>query len=227
MGNPFFAWVFAGLITAIPQAAALTSAQPAGWTEDGMDAINQQVTAYFSQFRKAQDPMLALKALETIEAAVRDKPIGDVAAFQQAVARWLNFFKLLDRFIDPNWDSRHAPPMGVPPPRHHGMVRGSGEVDPETIPDPKVRAQYVLDLQANNEAHHHFFTQLQLRRTDERAMRFLKPLLMYGFAGAEGGRQIFEAMLAASPVNAERKKRLRALASDDAPADSGGPEERK
>lgn len=209
MGIPCFAGTFTGLLIATVHIAPSVLAKR---TERTMGAIDQRVAENFTEFEKEQDPTRVHEALDMIEAAERGMPVGDAAARRRAVSRRLRFIAALDRNIDPMWDQKDAPVMGVPPPpSHQGMVYGSGEVDPATIPDPKVRAQYVQALKANKEENRRYFAQLQLRRIDERTMRFFGLLLADRYTNSEGDRQEFEELLAASPVNELRKKRLRAL----------------
>ena len=176
-----------------------------------MDFTDKQVTEKFAAFEKEQDPTLVHEALDLIEAAERGVSAGDTAARKQALSRRLCFFAALDRNTDPMWDPKDVPVKGVPPPLSHGKVYGSGEVDPATIPDSEVRAQYVQALKANKDDYQRYFVQLQLRRIDERAMRFVERLLADSYTNSEGDRQEFEELLAASPVNDLRKERLRAL----------------
>jgi hypothetical protein len=175
-----------------------------------MDSTDKQVTEKFAAFEKEQDPVLVHEALDLIETAERDMPAGDTAARKQALSRRLRFFAALDRNIDPMWDPKDKPVMGVSPPLSHGVVYSSGEVDPATIPDPEVRAQYVQALKANKDDYQRYSVQSQLRRIDERAMRFME-LLAERFVASPVDRQEFEKLLAASTVSDARKERLRAL----------------
>jgi hypothetical protein len=176
-----------------------------------MDLIDKRVAEKFAAFEKEQEPSLVYEALDTIEAAERDIPLGDATAREQAISRRLRFFAALDRNIDPIWDPKDMPAKGVPPPSSHGAVYGSGEVDPATIPDPEVRAQYEQALKANKEDYQRYFVQLQLRRIDERAMRFVERLLAERYTDSPADWQEFEDLLAASSVDDARKKRLRDL----------------
>ena len=208
--NRYIARSFVGLLIGM----GLFASPPIRWkkqTEKTMDSVDQRVTEKFAEFEKKQDPTAVFEALDSIEAAVRDVPPGDVAARRRAVSRWLSFFALLDRNIDPSWNPNDAPPKGVPPPSTHGAVQSSGEVDPSTIQDPAVRAQYERALKANKEAHKRYYAQLQLRRIDDRAMRMVERLLAERYTNAAGDRQDFEGLLAASPVKEPRKERLRTL----------------
>ena len=175
------------------------------------DAVNQQVTEKFAEFGKTQDPAFVHQALDAIEAAEANMPLDDPAARKLALARRLHFFAVLDRYLDPAWNEKNVPPQGVPPPTIEGGVYGSGQVDPATIPDPKVRAQYVQELEANKQEIHHYFAQMQLHRIDDRAMRFLQLLLSERYTNSDKDRQEFEGVLTASAVSEARKQRLRAL----------------
>ena len=109
------------------------------------------------------------------------------------------------------WNPEDLPVQGVAPPFSHGPVYGSGEVDPATIPDPKVRAEYERKLEASKDYEKWYDVQFQLRRMDERAMRFVELLLAERFTSSDEARQELEELLAASPLNESRKERLRAL----------------
>ena len=189
----------------------LSAAPLVQWEESTMDPVDQRVMEKFAEFEKKRDPTLVYEALDSIEAAEVATPVGDAAARKLAVSRRLGFFAELDRNIDPMWDSTDVPVKGVPAPLPHGMVYGSGEVDPATIPDPELRARYAQAVKVNKDENQRYFVQSQLRGIDERAMRFVERLLADRYTNSEGDRQEFEELLAASSVNDMRKERLRAL----------------
>ena len=178
-----------------------------------MDLTDKQVAEKFAAFEKNQDPAPVHEALNLIEAAERDVPVDDTAARKQAFSRRLRFFAALDRNIDPKWDPKNVPVKGATPPLTHGIVYPSGEVDPATIPDPAVRAEYERALKASKDYEKWYDVQFQLRRIEERAMRFVELLLAEKYTNSEGDRQELEELLAASPVNDLRKERLRAANS--------------
>jgi hypothetical protein len=176
-----------------------------------MDFTDKRLAEKFAAFEKEHDLTLVYEALDTIEESERDVPAGDAAGRQRAVSRWLRFFAALDRNIDPKWDPNDVAAQGVTLPLTHGVVYPSGEVDAATIPDPVERAQYEHALQSDEEARKQYGIQLQLRRIDERAMRFVERLLVERYTNSEGDRQEFEGLLATSPADEPRKERLRAL----------------
>jgi len=204
-----FVRLFLGLLTGITGLSAFQLSQ----AEKTMDSLKQQIIEKFSEFEKTQDADLIHQLLDSIEASEVNIPAGDEAAQNLAVSRRLHFLAALDRSIDPAWNSKDVPPQGVPAPAHQGMVYSSGEVDPETIPDPEVRAQYVQALKANKDARRRYSVQLELRRIDDRAMRFAERFLADRFGNSQRDHQEFEQLLAASPVNETRKERLRELLS--------------
>ncbi|OKH47518.1 hypothetical protein NIES30_13760 [Phormidium tenue NIES-30] len=177
-----------------------------------MDVTDRQIAENFAAFEADQNPAPIYDALDLIEAAERDLQIGDTAARQQAIARRLRFFAALDQAIDPAWDPERLPIRGVAPPSTTGIVYSSGEVDPATIPDPTVRAEYERALKASKDYERWYDVQFQLRQIDERAMRFVELFLAERYTRSGEDRQEFEALLAASPVSLLRQERLRAIA---------------
>jgi hypothetical protein len=178
-----------------------------------MGLADKRVVEKLAAFDKEGGILRWYEAFETIEAAERDVPAGDVAARKRAVSHWLSFLAALDRNIDPTWNPKDVPVKGVAPPLPHGVVYPSGEVDPLTIPDPVARAEYERALKASKEYAKWYDVQFQLRRIEERAMRFVELLLAEKYTNSAEDRQELEELLAASPVNDLRKERLRAAAN--------------
>ena len=154
-----------------------------------MNITDKQVVEKFASFEKEQDITLVHEALDLIEAAEREVPADDRAASKQVLLRRLRFFAALDRNIDLQWDSKNMPVKGVTPPLTHGIVYPSGEVDPATIPDPVVRAEYKRALQASKDYEKWYDVQFQLRRIDERAMRFVELFLAERYIDSPADRQ--------------------------------------
>jgi hypothetical protein len=170
-----------------------------------------QLAEKFAAFEKSRDPALIHEALDIIEAAERDAPLGDATARRRVVSRWLRFFAALDRNIDPAWKPEDLPAKGVAPPVSHGIVYASGEVDPFTIADPVARAQYERALKDNKDQYQRYLVQLQLSRIVEHALRVVELFIAERFDDTPADRQEFEELLAASPVGDASKKQLRAF----------------
>jgi len=176
-----------------------------------MDSIDRRTIEKLAEFEKKRDPTLLYEILDSLEAAEAGIAVGDTTARKRAVARRLRLFAALDRHVDPAWNQKTPPPHGVPPPPAHGIVYGSGEVNPASIPDPEARARYVQALQANKDAQHRYSVQLELRRIDERAMLFFERFVADRYGSSEQDRKELDELLAASPVNEARKEHVRAL----------------
>jgi hypothetical protein len=172
-----------------------------------MDSTDKRVADKFAAFNRGRDPGLVQEALDLVLAAQRALPAGDAAARNGVISSWLRFFALLDQIIDPQWDPQKLPVKGAAPPATHGAVYPSGEVDPATIPDPVERAEYERALAASKEYERWYDAQFQLRRIDERALRFVERL-------AIEDRQEFDRLVAATSSSEARKQTLMALAPE-------------
>lgn len=176
-----------------------------------MDSIDQRMIEKLADFEKKRDPTLLYEILDSLEAAEAGIAVGDTTARKRAVARRLRLFAALDRHIDPTWNRKTPPPHGVPPPAAHGIVYGSGEVNPASIPDPEERARYVQALQANKDAQHRYSVQLELRHIDERARLFFDRFVTDRYGTSEQDRKEVDELLATSPVDEARKEYVRTL----------------
>jgi len=179
-----------------------------------MSSPGDRVAQKLDSFEKEKDPDMVYEAMEIIEAADRDIRTWDAAARRQAISRWLNFLASLERFIDPKWDEAAKPVRGTIPPAMEGIVYVSGEVDPESIPDPNARAQYVQALKASEDYARWYDVQYQLRQIEARAMLFIRQILAERFPATQSGRQELEELLATSGLDDVRKERLRAFLTE-------------
>ncbi len=211
-GNPLtFARLLLGVLIAITSLSDGLSFQGQQQARSAMDSIDQRMNEKVAEFEKKRDPTLLYEILDSLEAAEAGMAVGDATARKRAVTRRLRFFAALDRQIDPTWNQKTPPPHGVPPPPAHGIVYGTGEVDPASIPDPEERARYGQALQANKNAQHRYAVQLELRRIDERAMLFFERFVRDRYETSAQDRKEFDELLAASPVTETRKEHVRAL----------------
>ena len=175
-----------------------------------MDLVDEQVVEKFAAFERQQEPLLVQEALLVLQVAQQDLPIGEVTARKRGFSRWLRFLALLERYIDPNWNSEEVPEMALIPPPSNGVVYPSG-VDPSVIPDPVARLQYSQAIEANNNYANWYSAQLKLRRIDSEAMTAIKWWLTERYTGSPTDRQEVEELLTVSSVSNMRKELLRSL----------------
>jgi len=180
-----------------------------------MNGTAELLAQKLDALEKEQDPELVYQALENIQAFDRDILTWDATARRQAVSHWLRFLITLDRMIDPKWDAAAKPVEGTVPPSMQGIAYTSGQVDPETIPDPDQRARYVQALKASKDYARWYDLQYQLRHIEKRAMLFVEQILAERFPKSRSGRQELEELLAASPATAARKEWLRSLLPEE------------
>lgn len=178
-----------------------------------MDDVTRLIADKFAAFVQEQDVARLYEALDALEAAERALPHNQ-ASRRPAVERRLSFLAALDEHLDPHWDATRLPVVGAPPPpSHSGPVYPTGQVDPRDIADPTERAEYERALAAGQEYARWYDVQSQLRRIDERAVRFLALLLTERYGDTPAERQEFERLLTASPLSEQRRESLRALFS--------------
>ena len=83
----YFTWVFAGLPIGVKGISASPLVEWTRQTESTMDSITQRVIESFAGMEKGRDPTLVHEALDMIEAAEREIPLGDAAARKRALSR--------------------------------------------------------------------------------------------------------------------------------------------
>jgi len=150
------------------------------------------VASSFADFDRTLDSAYVSDALDRVAAASSAASSAGQLDRAEVLDSWLGFLAELDRRVEPDWNPEQAPPFGVAPPPGHGPVLPSGEVDPDTIPDPAERASYVARLQAARAAVAHHTAQAALRQVGRQALP-----LFADFVGATGAQVALEQRLAA------------------------------
>ena len=81
---------------------------------------------------------------------------------------WLTLLQILDKNLDPNFDSEDIPMRSiVPPPTSNGAAYPAG-ADPALIDDPKARAEYEKAIAENRKKTENYRLQIQLGRLNEK-----------------------------------------------------------
>jgi len=115
-----------------------------------------------------QDP--ARELLSEAHEALEEIDLGHEHATDRQVMRletlhaWLHLLDVLDRSIDQNFDPNDRPRRFVPSPTFPGGIEPKGGVvDPASISDPKVRADYEKAIAANKARTTRYYLQYEVR----------------------------------------------------------------
>jgi len=130
-----------------------------------------EAQAQVKEFEAKQEPeslSLAYQALENVTWVSEDNLEVRARLRTDSLLLWLEMLRLLDRLLEPDFDSADMPEKFVePPPVPGGVVLRPG-ADPAGIKDPKVRAEYEQAIAANRTKAERYRLQTLLRRLDER-----------------------------------------------------------
>ena len=178
-----------------------------------MDARENRIADLFAGFEREQDTDLLYTALNEVEDVHRDAPAEDREACKHGLWLLLNFMTALDKHIDPKWDPKKVPPRRASPPAGVDLPDTvNSQVDPASISDPVIRAQYEQDLQTTRENRQRYNVQFELRGIEERAIDDLKLFAEACFTGSSAERREFQALVDASSLTDARKKSVRKAA---------------
>ena len=132
-----------------------------------MDTTSHQVILELAKFREASD----LQALESASDLVgsmqpgADEKLPDLRKFHQdKLILWLKVLNAIDAKLDPKFDANNTPALAVTPPPDAQVPAGA---DPNSIRDPKIRAEYLDSITANQEKARYYSLQYKLHRLNE------------------------------------------------------------
>ena len=136
---------------------------------------------------------------------------------QQQAVLWLDTWKRIEATIDKDWNPTDMPTLNVLPPEEAELPSGA---DPAMITDPKLRAQYVADIEANQRKAAEYSIQLKARRLQKSwipdAKRFLIRTYMESPDKTDELRALLEEYV---PNAADRKQILDAVKNKRMPED--------
>ncbi len=124
---------------------------------------------------------------------------------------WLCLIKLLDRYLDPDFDPDDVPELNVqPPPTTGGAVLRPG-ADPALIDDPATRAQYEKEIAANEAKTTNYAFQTKLRRLDERITPRAENFIRNFYTPAPGDQEELNIAIDETIKDSQRKAGLKHL----------------
>jgi hypothetical protein len=131
-----------------------------------MDISNVEMTALLRSFEMSGDIPALEKAL-TLVASMRpasSAPKADMAGFRAEKLYWLlAVFNTIDSKLKPDFNFAELPMLNVAPPPESGLPAG---VDPTSIKDPGVRAQFEREIAMNQMKKSIYELQSSLRKID-------------------------------------------------------------
>ena len=130
-----------------------------------------QARKHLQEFETAHDAQQLREAYMAIENVVlveeHDPQIRNRLR-KDTLTVWLRLLRVLDQFVDPDFDPNDEPEDLVqPPPTTGGVIYPPG-ADPALIDDPKARAEYEAAIAKNRKKIEDYNLQLQLSRLSER-----------------------------------------------------------
>lgn len=174
-----------------------------------MDPVEEKIDEAFAAFEREQDAQLLYVGLNEVEEVQRPALPEDRDTCKRGLSLLLTFMAKLEPLIDPNWDRNKVPPFGVPVPIPDVPVYGTGEIDPELIADPEMRARYVQDIKTNHENRIRYNIQFFLRGVEERAVDDFKGFAERCFTGSANNRRELDELLDSATVSDRLKRTLR------------------
>lgn len=133
-----------------------------------------------------------------------------IALRQQTVSLWFTILAAIDKYIDPAFNPDHAPPENVTPPSS-GAVSYPSSIDPKSIPDPAVRAQYEAALKENRTQAEKYRIQLKLTRLNPRASKDVERFLTSNYSSSAVDQLELEHLLKQAKLSPARQLQLEQL----------------
>jgi len=168
----------------------------------------QEAAKHVQEFErtKSLDPLIqAVQALVAAEPGIDALGSTYSQHRQQIGQEWLAVIHDIDQNRDPHFDPSDVPSVNLIPPTAKGVTYPSG-VDPNAIPDAKVRAKYVKQLDENKQKTQRFEFQHRLRRLDARVSEGFQNFVMRAYR--EGEWSELESLLTQSNLTLTRRQDL-------------------
>lgn len=132
-----------------------------------MEILKVEIPKLLWQFEQKNDGRALKRAVDLLSVAEPDPkaPKVELLAFMALKLRLLfTAFNDIDAKLIPDFDLETQPALTVAPPPASGLPAG---VAPESIKDPKVRAEYESELAANRARTEQYYLQSDLRRAEK------------------------------------------------------------
>ena len=139
-----------------------------------METLKGEIPQLFRRFEQGNDGRALKRAVDLLSVAEPDPkaPKAEVMAFLALKLRLLfTAFNYIDAKLIPDFDLETEPSLTVAPPPSSGLPAG---VAPESIKDPKIRAEYENELAMNRARTAQYYLQTDLRRAEQECTDIFK-----------------------------------------------------
>jgi len=159
------------------------------------------------EFEEKSDPERLREAYAALENVVLEQEYNAKTRHQlrrECLALWLEMVGILDRRLDPKFDSEDLPENLVqPPPTSKGVVYPPG-ADPALIDDPKAREEYEKAIAANNAKIKNHRLQTLLSRLNEQIPPRAKEFIENSYTASDDDQKELKAAIDRLIVNPAR-----------------------
>lgn len=148
--------------------AVMIFAESEGMTENEkhIKEAEQKIEAFQSE-KEPQRLREAANSLENIILAKEHKAETRHAMRSKILSLWLTLLQILDKNLDPDFNSKDIPPRNVEPPLTANGTAYPAGANPALIEDPQARADYEKAIAENRRKQENYRLQTQFRRLNE------------------------------------------------------------
>lgn len=193
--------------------AGQTDKSPQAGKGTRMSKQTEDVKEWFARFDETKDPVWLEDAIRGLENAdPRPEPGQDrLAARRERMLLWLAVLATLQRTKDPTFDPKDLPMMNISPPPGSSGVRYPAGVDPKSIPETDVRAQYEAALAKNGEKINTYRLQSRLLFLEERAQPGVENFIRRYYTKSDPDRVELKELVEKTQIPPAKKQRLLSL----------------
>jgi hypothetical protein len=152
--------LFTGVVTG--------QSHPPGERSSSMQTIQQRVAKHLAAFKENHNPddlAEATDLLDTLQPETSASPAQRQRFRTEKLQLELGLLGQIDSSLDPTFNFNSPPSLNVSPPPETGLPSG---VDPASIADPRLRAEYEQEIKANQQKTQKYAFQMKLHQLDRR-----------------------------------------------------------
>jgi hypothetical protein len=173
----------------------------------------ETATAELAAFEKTKDAAhldKAILATGRIEISKVTEDSERQELRKDTADQWFQILAAIDGNLDPDFDENDPPPENVIPPRS-GDVAYPSSVNPKSITDPAVRAEYEKMREVNSLQTVRFSLQLRLHRMEPRVTENVDRFVLQYFTDSADDQEELEGLLRGAKLSDARQEHFKDL----------------